>query len=127
VLLQAFLSWMILRWIVANIASNGQPLGLSFAGGVWTYIGWQILFCLSFITIIGWAWVLAAWMRWVARNIQGTRRAVVFTGSGLDVLWRTLVFSIGCMLIIPIPWLLAWYTRWYIGRFELTHEVSANS
>jgi hypothetical protein len=128
VILQAFLSWMIFRWLVANIASNGQPLGLSFNGSVWTYIGWQILFILSFITIIGWAWVMTAWMRWVASNIAGTRRAVVFTGSGLEVLWRTLVFSIGCMFIIPIPWVLAWYTRWYVSQFVLVQPgaVAAN-
>jgi hypothetical protein len=128
IVLQAFLSWMIMRWLVANIASNGQPLGLSFTGDVWPYIGWQILFCLSFITIIGWAWVLAAWMRWVARNIEGTRRAVAFTGSGFEVLWRTLAFSIGCMFLIPIPWVLAWYTRWYVGQFALVQPgaVEAN-
>lgn len=125
VILQAFLSWMVLRWLTANLASDGQPLGLSFNGDLWPYVGWQLLFCLSFITIIGWAWVLTAWMRWIARNIEGTRRAVVFTGSGWEVLWRTLVFGIGCMFIIPIPWALAWYTRWYVGRFALVSREAA--
>lgn len=128
VVLQGFLSWMILRWLTANIASNGQPLGLSFTGSVWAYIGWQIVFMLSFITIIGWAWVLAAWMRWTAGNIQGTRRPVVFVGSGLELLWRTLAFSIACVFIIPIPWVLAWYGRWYVGQFVLAQPgaVEAN-
>ena len=52
-----------------------------------------MLTVLSVITIIGWAWVYAAWMRWICRNIQGTRREVMFIGSGLEFLWRTIVVS----------------------------------
>jgi hypothetical protein len=40
----------------------------------------------SIITIIGWAWVYAAEMRWICRNIQGARRRVVFEGTGLQYL-----------------------------------------
>ena len=32
--LEAFLSWMIVRWIVANISSEGHQLPLSFEGSV---------------------------------------------------------------------------------------------
>ena len=31
-LVQIVLYWLLLKWIVANLASNGQPLGLSFSG-----------------------------------------------------------------------------------------------
>ena len=65
------------------------------------FIGWQLLMYVSVITIIGWAWVITAWMRWICRNISGTRREVVFNGTGLEVLWRTLLFVIGCVFIIP--------------------------
>jgi hypothetical protein len=58
-------------------------------------------------------------MRWICRSIAGTRREIVFTGSGLEVLWRTLVFALGCAFIIPIPWLLRWYTEWYVSQFAL--------
>jgi hypothetical protein len=74
---------------------------------------------ISFITIIGWAWVIAFWMRWICSNIEGTRREVVFNGTGLQILWRTLVFVIGCIVIIPIPWVLRWYARWYVSQFAL--------
>ena len=37
--------------------SNGQPLRLAFDGSVWAYVGWGILAVISFITIVGWAWV----------------------------------------------------------------------
>ncbi len=78
---------------------------------VWAFIGWQILVVVSFITIIGWAWVSTAWMRWICRNIQGTRREIVFNASGLEVLWRTIVFAIACVFIIPIPWVYALDSR----------------
>ena len=91
ILVQMAFYWLFLKWFIANLASNGQPLGLSFSGSVWAYLGWTILAAISVITIIGWAWVYVAWLRWFCRNIQGTRREVVFIGSGLEFLWRALV------------------------------------
>jgi hypothetical protein len=116
---QAFLSWMTLRWIAANLSSNGQPLPIEFKGSALGYIGWYLLMGISAITIIGWAWVITAWMRWICRNISGTRREVVFNATGLAMLWRTVVFSLGCGLLIPIPWVLRWYAGWYASQFAV--------
>jgi hypothetical protein len=55
----------------------------------------------------------------MCRNVAGTHRAVVFNGSGLSVLWRTIVFSLACIVIIPIPWMIRWLADWYISQFEL--------
>ena len=120
--LQGFLSWMLLRWLASRLSSNGQPLPFAFNGSLVTFIGWQILFAVSFITIIGWAWVATAWTRWICRNVEGTRREIVFNASGLDVLWRTIVFVIGCAFIIPIPWVMRWFTQWYVSQFELVER-----
>lgn len=117
--IQAVLSWMVIRWIAANLSSNGQPLPISFDGSALGYVGWQVLMYLSVITIVGWAWVMTAWMRWICRNINGTQREVVFNATGLEMLWRTIVFAIGCVFIIPIPWVLRWYARWYVSQFAL--------
>jgi len=87
--------WLFVKWFVANLASNGQPLGLSFSGTPWAYASWMLLFFVSIITIIGWAWVYVAWIRWFCRNIQGTRREVTFVGTGLEFLWRAIVRSLG--------------------------------
>jgi hypothetical protein len=116
---EAVLSWMILRWIVANLSSNGRQLPVTFEGSWLGYLGWFALMYVSIITIIGWAWVVSAWMRWNCRNIAGTRREVQFKAAGLQVLWRTLVFAIGCAFLIPIPWVLRWYAQWYVSQFEL--------
>jgi GYF domain 2 len=118
----AFFSWILLRWLAGNLSSNGQRLPIAFNGSVVTFIGWQLLMYVSFITVIGWAWVITAWMRWICRNIGGTRREVVFNGTGLEVLWRTLVMAICCAFIIPIPWMIRWYNRWYVSQFALVER-----
>lgn len=123
-IVQIVLYWMLLKWMVANIASNGQPLGLSFAGSVLGYIGWNLLFALSLITIVGWAWVAAAQLRWMYRNIQGTRREIIFRGSGLGILWRGLVAAILCGFIIPIPWVYRWIMNWFASQTELVPRGS---
>jgi uncharacterized protein DUF4339 len=122
--LQALLSWMTIKWIVANISSQGRHLPLDFAGSPWAYLGWYLLLYLSVITIIGWAWVTTAWIRWICRNIAGTRRNIVFDGSGWQVLWRTLVFALAAAFIIPIPWAMGWYARWYVSQFVLVERTA---
>jgi hypothetical protein len=121
---QAALACLVLKWIVANISSSGQPLALRFNGSIIGYIGWTLLLYVSFVTIIGWAWVTTAWMRWIANNIQGTPGPVVFTASGWGVLWRTFAFAFGCLFIIPIPWLIHWFARWYISQFAIARRAA---
>jgi hypothetical protein len=120
--LQGYLSWMVARWVVANLSSNGQQLPVSFTGSALTYVGWNVLMYLSMITIIGWAWVITAWMRWNCRNVSGTRREIVFNATGLGMLWRTVLFALGCGFLIPIPWVLRWYTGWYVSQFALVER-----
>lgn len=121
----AFLSWILVRWLAGNLSSNGQRLPIAFNGSLVTYVGWQLLMCVSVLTIIGWAWVATAWMRWICRNISGTQREVVFNATGWEMLWRTFLVAIACAFIIPIPWLLRWYnrctsrnSRWSSGQSE---------
>jgi len=116
---QFVLYWLFLRYLVANLALNGQPLGLSFSGSFWAYLGWTLLGVISILTIIGWAWVYAAQIRWFCRNIQGTRHQVVFKGTGLDYLWRLIVVAIASGFIIPIPWVFRWMMRWQLSQTEL--------
>jgi GYF domain 2 len=124
-ILQAVLSWVVLRWAVSNLASNGQKIPTAFDGSIWGYIGWQLLLIISFITIIGWAWVITAMLRWICRNISGTRREILFNASGWEVLWRSIVFALLCFLIIPIPWMLRWYGQWYVSQFSLAPHGAA--
>lgn len=118
------LYWLFIRWFVSNLAADGQPLGLTFAGSFWAYLGWSLLFAVSLVTIIGWAWVYTAMVRWFCRNIQGTRRAIVFKGTGLQYLWRALVAGLASSFIIPIPWAMRWLLRWQASQTELIDRGS---
>jgi hypothetical protein len=119
---QAYLAWMLLCWVLSRLSSNGQLLGLEFYGSVWGFVGWQLLMAVSVITVVGWAWVAVAWLRWICRNIGGSRRELTFDGTGLEMLWRTLVMVVGCVLLIPIPWVVRWYTEWVVSQLALVER-----
>jgi hypothetical protein len=122
------LYWLLLKWFVANLSSDGQPLGLRFSGSFWGFLGWSLLAVLSVITIIGWAWVYVAQLRWMCRHIEGTRRDVVFKGSGLQFLWRSIVTLLVSVFIIPIPWMYRWFARWLASQVVLIEKgTSANA
>jgi hypothetical protein len=116
------LYWLVIKWFVANLSSDGQPLGLRFSGSFWGFLGWSLLVALSVITIIGWAWVYAAQIRWMCRHIEGTRRDVVFKGTGLEFLWRAIVTALLSVLIIPLPWAYRWMTRWLMSQTVLVEK-----
>jgi hypothetical protein len=80
------------------------------------------------ITIIGWAWVYVAQIRWMCRHLEGTRRDVVFKGSGLQFLWRSIVTLLVSVFIIPIPWMYRWFSRWLASQVVLMEKgTSANA
>jgi hypothetical protein len=115
----AFLTLTIARWFYANLVWQGQSAPLHFTGDYWGQLGWMLLSAVATFTIIGWAWVLSAWGRWMCRNVTGSNREFVFSADGLNILWRTLVFSLSCIVLVPIPWTLRWYVRWLVSQFEL--------
>jgi hypothetical protein len=119
---QLVLYWLLIKWFIANLSSNGQPLGLRFSGSFWGFVGWTLLAVVSVITIIGWAWVYVAQLRWMCRHIEGTRREVVFSATGLEFLWRGVVTAVCCLFIIPIPWMYRWFTRWLASQTILVDK-----
>lgn len=106
---------LIYKWFCANVQSQDGGLSISFGGGYWPYIGWNILLIVSFVTIVGWAWVVKYMMQWLCRNVRGSLE-FDFIASGLEILWRTVVFMLLCMLVIPIPWMVQWYANWMISQ-----------
>jgi GYF domain 2 len=117
--LTAFLALIITRWFYANLVWPGQSAPLRFTGEYWALLGWMLLSTVSIFSIIGWAWVFTAWGRWMCRNVTGAHRELVFTASGLGILWRTLLFTLSFAVLVPIPWTLRWYTRWMVSQFAL--------
>ena len=122
IIVQILLYWLFIKWFVANIRSDGPPLMLNFSGSFWGYLGWNILALVSVITIIGWAWVYTAQMRWMCRHVEGTRREIIFKATGLEFLWRSLVTALGCVFIIPIPWVMRWFIRWQASQVVLVER-----
>jgi hypothetical protein len=53
--------------------------------------------------------------QWICRNVRGTVD-FAFTATGLDILWRIVVVALLSILIIPIPWIMRWYTQWMISQ-----------
>jgi hypothetical protein len=125
-LLTIVVSWilgvLLLKWVCTHTSTPDERLKLSFEGGYLPYIGWNILLALSAITIVGWAWVMKYMLRWICQNVRGTAE-FAFTGTGLEILWRTLVVVLLSILIIPIPWMMRWYTQWMFSQVAVRAEA----
>ena len=122
VLVSWILGVLLLKWFCAHASTADERLKLSFEGGYLPYIGWNILLGLSAITIIGWAWVMKYMLRWICQNVRGTAE-FAFTGTGLEILWRTIVVVLLCILIIPIPWMMRWYMQWMLSQVAVRTEA----
>ena len=61
-------------------------------------------------------------MRWICRHIDGTQREIVFKATGLEYLWRGIVVFVGCVLIIPIPWVMRWFMQWQASQTVLVER-----
>jgi hypothetical protein len=123
-LMLAALTVRIFIWFCANLKSEDDRLSVSFEGGYWPYIGWYLLLMVSFITIIGWAWVIKYMMQWICRNVRGTV-GFDFQATGLQILWRTLVAGLLGILIIPFPWVHRWYVNWFISQVAVVPSGDA--
>jgi hypothetical protein len=116
-------TWQVMRWFVRSIElSSGKRL--AFTGAYWELLGWEILFGLSFLTVIGWAWVLAAIYRWFARNAHGDGVALQFHGEGVSVLWRTVATVLFSLPVVTIPWAWLWYARWVVRNTTLEGQLA---
>ncbi|HMN74102.1 MAG TPA: DUF4339 domain-containing protein [Rhodoblastus sp.] len=111
------LPYLVLRWFCEKLrVGPGGPF-LAFKGEFLPYLGWMALIVVSFVTVIGWAWAMQYYLDWACRNVAGPVR-FSFKGRGLEILWRCVVAGFGMCLIVPIPWLLAWLTRWFVSQIE---------
>ena len=114
---------LIMRWVFANLVWEGQSERLRFTGGYWGLLGWWLFIVLAMISLIGWAWVFTAMMRWTCRHVEGTDTRLSFVAGGWSVLWRIWVLGLVCIFIIPIPWIMAWYVRWFTSQFCLSRRA----
>jgi len=115
------IDFYIFRWIVSSVSSEMMNLTLEFKGSLSSYIFWNIILCFSLITIIGWAWVIKYFFKWICKNIHG-QLSFDYKGEVWEILWRSLVCLIGTVFIIPIPWVLRWFMSWNIAQIEVVTD-----
>jgi hypothetical protein len=116
--LSSMLNYVVFRWLCAKVGSEDGSVKLEFSGGFWGYFGWNLLVFVSLFTIIGWAWVLKFFLRWMCRNVSGSLN-FDFVGTGWGILWRTVVFGLAAIFIIPIPWVMRWLSSWFISQVRV--------
>ena len=102
-------SWMTVRWIASNLSSNGQPLPIAFGGSPSDLcrLARAVVHLDHHHYRLGMGHV--AWMRWICRNVSGTQREIVFNATGSGNAVADPGVCLGCMFLIPIPWVLRWY------------------
>ncbi|HEY1542445.1 MAG TPA: GYF domain-containing protein [Xanthobacteraceae bacterium] len=113
--------YLVIRWMCEKLGTEDGSMKITFTGSIWGLLGWNVLLGLSAITIVGWAWVLAAMKRWLCRNVSGSHK-FEFTGTGLEILWRVLVYMLAASFIIPIPWVLRWLYAWLVSQVRVTES-----
>lgn len=118
------LPFLVLRWFCEKLRIGPGGPFLAFKGDFFPYLGWMALSVASIFTIVGWAWVMQYYLDWVCRNVAGPVR-FSFHGRGLEILWRCVVAVLGFCLIIPIPWVLAWLTRWFVSQIQASTAEAA--
>ena len=55
----------------------------------------------------------------MCRRVEGGTHRLVCTMSGWGLLWRTVLFALSCIVIVPIPWSFHWFMRWMVSQFAL--------
>lgn len=118
---QGLLGWHIYKWVCANVvATTGNRL--AFVGDPWPYVGWSILQTLSIFTIVGWAWVQTAFLRWILKRTRTSHIHLGFRGSGLGMLWRVAGTTAASVFVLPLPWMIAYMYGWLVKNIEI-HTV----
>ena len=124
--ISALIGLKIMRWFIGNIKFNDGTV-TRFVGEYVPYLGWLIFISLSALTIIGWAWVAVAFLRWLFRNVEAGTNKVEFLGSGWGLLWRCILAGLASIFIIPIPWVYLWVFKWIIGNIVITQEITIDT
>ena len=122
--LEAALKLPIYRWLIEGIRlePGGNP---RFVGTYAGYLGWVFFLVVSVVTIIGWAWVAVAMVRWFCRHIESDAYSVSFVGTGWGMLWRSFLWLVGMVCIIPLPWVFRSMYAWGVNNLVLTHTAQA--
>lgn len=46
-----------------------------------------------------------------------------FLGSALGLFGRSLLLGLGYLVVIPVPWVMAWFFRWFVGNLRMSDNT----
>ncbi|WP_428561933.1 MAG: hypothetical protein ACP59X_20100 [Solidesulfovibrio sp. DCME] len=114
------------RWLIENIRLS--PGGTArFHGRYLPFLGWSALVTVAAMTLIFGPFAAVGMARWVCRNIEGEGFGLEFHGSGWGLLGMSLLWMLGTMLVIPIPWVLRSVFRWWTENLRLIRFETAGA
>ncbi len=114
----------IMRWFAGHVELSGKSR-FSFVGTYWELLGWEVLLAISVLSIIGWAWVMAAMYRWMARSTRARDASLRFHSTGGQILWRTAAAILFSIPVVTIPWAWHWYVRWLVQSTTIEGQLAA--
>jgi hypothetical protein len=117
--LMLYILLMLTKWFFYNLKISPGP-ALQFSGSYLSLLGRSLLVALLSVTIVGWAWGVAALYRWMAESVKGRGMRFEFHGQWHEILWRGLVATLGSLPIVTIPFLKIWLMRWLAQNVTMT-------
>ena len=139
-----YVTFGLTRTIIANlVTSTGSHL--NFSGTMEEYLKWQLAFTacsvgpallgfllpqsgflatlaavgLALLPLVFIVFVMIAYSKWVASKISGGNRLASFEVEPVEMLAMFFGFILFCIPIVTIPWAMAWYVKWLMGRYSL--------
>lgn len=132
-LYRAQLKWVLCGWTFGQLPENRFAVGT--AGYVAWYVSSYLMYFVAWLAIIrgeAWAlglvllcslpWLWTAYMRWMCDRIMLAGSRVRFVGKWHSVLWRLPVAGLLACLVVPLPWVFVWMTRWWAGNCEMVGQ-----
>lgn len=108
-----------LRWQIIILACSVGPAVLGMilpSSGFFAAFAGVILSLVSLLLIV---LVLIPFYQFIASKISGGSRLASFQVEPIEMIAMYIGFILFSLLIITIPWSIAWYAKWLMSRFSL--------
>ena len=143
-LASAYVGYQLFRVITPlMLTSNGSRL--NFSATIEDYIRWQLIilactlgptllalllpatgffstilqFGLTLVSLVLIALMLIPYYKWFVSKITGGARLASFDAEPIEIGGMLIGFFLFSLLIITIPWSIAWFTKWLLNRISL--------
>ena len=118
--LEDFLKWQLVLLaasIIPAIATMLVPLG-TILGGLFSIV-------MALVTLALFAIASTLYLRWLLTQVQGGSRVASFNATPLDYALRLVGCGLMCVLIVTIPWVVLWFSKWQASQVSLPARAAA--